>query len=234
MWNGKSKAITFSFDDGVTQDSDLIKILDDYGLKATFNLNSGFLGGHWSLKVGSVPVVHNKILPEKVKDIYKNHEVAAHTVHHYCLPTLSDEEIVKEVEEDVQALENLVGYELCGMAYPCDGVNNDDRVAEVLRKHTKMQYARTITSTHSFDLQTNLMRFNPTVYYIETEKMFALAEKFLAMETEEDKTFYIWGHAYEMDGDLAISWKEFERFCKLISGKKDIFYGTNKEVLLYK
>jgi peptidoglycan/xylan/chitin deacetylase (PgdA/CDA1 family) len=39
MWNGKKKAITFSFDDGVLQDIRTIEILDKYGLKATFNLN---------------------------------------------------------------------------------------------------------------------------------------------------------------------------------------------------
>jgi hypothetical protein len=29
-----------------------------------------------------------------------------------------------------------------------------------------------------------------------------------------------------------IEWEEFEEFCKLISNKNDIFYGTNSEVLL--
>ncbi len=44
MWNGKKKAITFSFDDGVLQDIRTIEILDKYGLKGTFNLNSGKFG----------------------------------------------------------------------------------------------------------------------------------------------------------------------------------------------
>ena len=43
MWNGKKKAITFSFDDGVSQDIRLIELFNKYGLKGTFNLNSGFL-----------------------------------------------------------------------------------------------------------------------------------------------------------------------------------------------
>lgn len=43
-FEGKFKAITFSFDDGVTQDIRLIEILNKYGLKATFNLNSSCLG----------------------------------------------------------------------------------------------------------------------------------------------------------------------------------------------
>ncbi len=32
MWNGKSKAVTFSFDDGNWQDKKVIEILDKYNL----------------------------------------------------------------------------------------------------------------------------------------------------------------------------------------------------------
>ena len=39
-FNGKMKAVTFSFDDGVTQDIKLIEILNKYGLKATFKFRS--------------------------------------------------------------------------------------------------------------------------------------------------------------------------------------------------
>ena len=40
----KMKAITFSYDDGVTQDIRLIELLNKYDLKCTFNLNSQLLG----------------------------------------------------------------------------------------------------------------------------------------------------------------------------------------------
>ena len=42
--SGKFKAVTFSFDDGVSQDKRLIDLFDKYGLKGTFNLNSNLLG----------------------------------------------------------------------------------------------------------------------------------------------------------------------------------------------
>ena len=41
---GKQKAVTFSYDDGVTQDVRLCEILSSYGLKGTFNINSGLFG----------------------------------------------------------------------------------------------------------------------------------------------------------------------------------------------
>ena len=39
--DGKSKVLTFSYDDGVVQDIRLVNIFNKYGLKATFNINSG-------------------------------------------------------------------------------------------------------------------------------------------------------------------------------------------------
>ena len=36
MWNGKMKAVTFSYDDGVEQDIRFIELLDRYGLRGTF------------------------------------------------------------------------------------------------------------------------------------------------------------------------------------------------------
>ncbi len=233
MWFGKHKAVTFSFDDGVTQDERAIEILDKYGLKGTFNVNSGTLGKSGELDGGGIKIAHNKFMPERVKEIYKNHEVAVHTVTHPNLTKLSEEEIIYQVEGDRKALSDLVGYPVFGMAYPCGGVNNDDRVAEIIKNNTPIKYSRTITSTYSFDLQENLLRFNPTVYYVEVKKLFELADEFINLKTEEDKVFYIWGHTYEMDGKH-ISWEDFDRFCKLISGKEDIFYGTNSQVLLYK
>ena len=38
------KILTFSYDDGVRQDIRLCEIFRKYGLKDTFNLNSGSLG----------------------------------------------------------------------------------------------------------------------------------------------------------------------------------------------
>ena len=65
----------------------------------------------------------------------------------------------------------------------------------------------------------------------EPDKMFELAEKFIALKADKPQLFYIWGHSYEFDMMDEMSWERFERFCTLISRKEDIFYGTNKEVL---
>ena len=35
------KAVTFSYDDGIEQDRRLVEIFNRYGMKCTFNLNTG-------------------------------------------------------------------------------------------------------------------------------------------------------------------------------------------------
>ena len=39
--DGKAKALTLSYDDGVEQDEHLLEIVLKHGLKGTFNINSG-------------------------------------------------------------------------------------------------------------------------------------------------------------------------------------------------
>ena len=233
MFNGKMKAITFSYDDAVTQDQRLIHLFDKYGLKGTFNLNSGLLGQPGSLVREDVTVAHVKPRVQEIAKIYAGHEVAAHTLTHPFLPKRSDEEIIEQVENDRLALSDIVGYEVVGFAYPGGGVNFDARVADVIRKNTGVNYARTTVSSGNFDVQDDLFVFKPSVYHhAEWDRMERLADEFLALTPDKPQIFYIWGHAYEFD--IYNDWDRFETFLKKISGHSDIFYGTNKEVLLAK
>lgn len=225
MWNGKLKAVTFSFDDGVQQDKRLMEIFDRYGLKCTFNFNSGRFGvkGMWQ------GVDHTKFRADEMVEVYKGHEIAGHTVNHPTLPDIKDDEkVIWEVEHDRETLSKVMGYEVVGMAYSNGGVNNDDRVEALIRNHTGVKYARTITSTYSFELQDNLFRFNPTVSATNYDKLFELGEEFIKLNPDNPKLFYVWGHSYSFDVDN--SWDKIEEFCEMISGHEDIFYGTNREV----
>jgi peptidoglycan/xylan/chitin deacetylase (PgdA/CDA1 family) len=227
----KKKAITFSYDDGVTQDIRLIELLNKYGLKCTFNLNSELLSKKGMLSRAGHRISHYKVHTEDVKTVYDGHEVAVQTLTHPNLTQCDDCEVIHQVETDRLNLSELVGYDVVGMAYPCGGVNNDDRVADIIKKNTGVKYSRTITTNNSFDLQKNLYRFNPTAYHLDFEKMMQLGETFIELKPETPKIFYIWGHSYEMDYG-ADYWVKLEEFFKIISNKDDVFYGTNKEVLI--
>ncbi len=228
----KKKFLTFSYDDGVTQDVRLIELFNKYGMKATFNINSELLGLDGALVRDGVKITHIKNKKEDIKYIYAGHEVAAHTLTHPNLADVDDAaEIVRQVEQDRLNLSELCGYEVLGMAYPGGGINYSDFAAETIRKHTGIKYARTTVSSHDFNLQDNLYQFKPSVYHhVEMDKMFEMGEQFLNLKTDVPQIFYVWGHAYEFD--IRDEWGRFEEFLQMMSGRDDICYCTNLEALV--
>lgn len=228
MLDKKMKAVTFSYDDGVTQDRRLIEIFNKYGIKATFNINSGLLDTENTLTYGEKSVAHNKVSRKEIASLYKGHEIAVHTLTHPHLPALSEEEIIRQVEKDRLDLSELCGYEVVGMAYPGGGVNFDLRVADIIKNHTGVKYARTTVHTFDFEPQKDLYIFHPTVHHNDVKQCLRLIDEFIALEGANPQLLYIWGHSYEFD--FADNWEFAEEMCKRLSDRPDIFYGTNKEV----
>lgn len=230
--NTWKKAITFSYDDGVTQDRRLVALFNKYGIKATFNLNSELLGRDGHLIREGMRISHVKVEPAEVRELYAGHEIAVHTLTHPNLAEVTDdEEIVRQVERDRENLSELAGYEVTGMAYPGGGINFTEHAAELIEKRTGVKYARTTVCNYGFGRQDNFYQFKPSVYHImEMDRMLELGKRFLESKAEEQQIFYIWGHSYEFD--YHDTWKDFEAFLEMMSGREDIFYGTNRDVLL--
>ena len=226
--SGIKKALTFSYDDGVTQDERLIRIFNKYGIKGTFNLNSGLLGKPGELLREGVSVNHTKVNPEDVKKIYEGHEVAVHTVTHPLLQNETDEEIIRQVEKDRENLSKLVGYDVVGMAYP--NTAPDKRVVRVVKEKTGVKYSRSPETTLSFNPSGDMFDYRGTIYHHgQWAQLFETGKKFLELNPETAQIMYVWGHAYEFD-IYPERWKIFEQFCEMMSGRSDIFYGTNAQV----
>lgn len=226
------KILTFSFDDGITQDERFIKILNKYGLKGTFNLNYELLGKDGFLTIKGKKINHKKILPEKVSGLYEGHEVASHTLTHPNLTTLPPEELICQVEEDRIKLSELVGYEVQGFAYPCGGINHNKAVADLIRSKTGVKYARTIVHSYDFEVQEDLFLFKPTASLTKDKAVIPdLCDRFLNSESENVQLFYIWGHSYELDVDD--DWEFFEKVCQKLSGRDDVYYCTNIQAFDY-
>lgn len=223
-WNGMKKAVTFSYDDGVMYDEKLVEIFNKYGIKCTFNLNTGIQTGesHWVEKGTYIARMEQSGLAE----LYKGHEIASHALTHASLTDINEAQFANEMKTDISNIERLYGVKPVGMAYPYGAYN--DRVVNGLAR-LGIKYARTVETTHSFDLQTDLLRFKPTCHHLD-DMLFELAEKFLSEKAEQPMLFYVWGHSYEFERDK--NWDIIEKLCQMLSGKADIFYGTNKEVLL--
>ena len=228
MWDGKKKAITFSFDDGCQQDVELINLLNKYGIKATFNLNTGVAGLDLSFEQNGRMIKRNIVKLDEIAPRYKGHEVAVHTLHHPDLTSLSDEEVLKEINEDQVNLEKAVGYKIKGMAYP-GGLYNDHLV-DLIKSKTSIKYARTAAfSVDSFNIQNDLYRLNQFFWLNEGVDFDKLIDDFLR-ESNELKVLFIWGHSYEIDvyDNVLEKW---EKLFQKLKDRDDVFFGTNSEVL---
>ncbi len=218
--DGKPKALTFSYDDGVRQDIRLVEIFKQHNLFGTFNVNSGCFGKD------------NRLTAEQIKDLYipAGQELACHTVHHPFLEKLPDATVLSEVLDDRRALEQLSGEIIDGMAYPYGTYNA--HTMELL-KAAGIKYSRTVISTEDFRLPENWLALTATCHH-KNPKLFELAEKFIS-ETPTPRQhawlFYVWGHSYEFrDND---NWDRIEQFAEKIAGKDDVWYATNMQVYEY-
>lgn len=226
---GKQKALTLSYDDGVEQDKKLISIMVKYGLKGTFNLNSGcYPPEDISYKPGTI---HRRMPESEVTKLYTANgmEVAVHGLTHPSLPELPDNRAMYEIIEDRRRLENQFGVLVRGAAYPFGSFN--DKVVEILRD-AGICYCRTVISSHNFYLPNDWLRLPATCHHDDPELM-NLAKRFVELDDMwgNPYMFYLWGHAYEFEEHD--NWEVIENFAKTISGKDDIWYATNIEIYDY-
>ena len=228
MWQGKKKAVTFSFDDGVTQDIRLIEILNKYGLKGTFNINSGVLGMPGALERNGVKVSHAKIFPSQVKQLYAGHEVAVHTLTHPSLKVYDTQptKMKLEINKDAANITKITGIRPVGLAWPGGDTEYTDKSIEIISGIGNMKYGRGTTRTGKFTLPTEFMKWMPTCSLSDSDCI-RLTQKFIDAECTEDMLLYVWCHGYEFD--LFDTWDRLEQFVKMLSEAEDVVILTNAE-----
>ena len=226
--NGLRKALTLSYDDGVEQDVRLMDILDQHGIRCTFNLNSGC----WAPEGTVYPAgtIHRRMSKSQVEKLYRNpnHEVANHCLTHASLTEISPAEIAHEVLADRENLEAMFGGLIRGLAYPFGTYS--DTVVEAL-KATGVAYARTVVSTNDFSIPNDWLRLHPTCHHA-APNLDQLCDRFLQDSAPfGSRLFYLWGHSYEFEA--MDNWDVIERFCEKMGGRDDIWYATNIEIVDY-
>ena len=223
--DGKSKVLTFSYDDGVVQDIRLVDIFNKHGLKATFNINSGL----YLPEDVTREQFRGRLKRSEAIALYKDsgHEVAVHGLKHAFLSKLKPAEMVKEVLEDRKNIEKDYGTITRGMAYAYSDYNAE--AIEIL-KQCGIVYSRAVASTLRFSFPANWWAIQPTCHH-NSEKLMELAEKFVTTNSRypsDNWLFYVWGHSYEFDD--RDNWDVIERFAEYVSGKEEIWYATNIEI----
>lgn len=223
---GKAKAFTLSYDDGVKADLRLLNVMKKYGLKGTFNLNSRLFDcENW----------HGRMDEEATFNAFNEsgQEVALHGARHIFLNKVPLPEAIREVADNRQYLESKFNRIVRGMAYAYNGFNQD--VKRVL-KDLGVAYARTTTPTHGFGIPEDWLELNPTCHH--GDKMLGeLSDKFLNSSPEDEFKnreawlFYLWGHSYEFDDND--NWEIIENLGKKLCGRQDIWFATNIEICEY-
>lgn len=225
---GRAKALTLSYDDGVEQDIQLIDIMNKHGLKGTFNLNSGLYAAEG--KVYPKGQIHRRMTKKKTTEVIKNsgQEAALHSLTHPYLEQLPIDMLVSEIMKDRENLEEQFDTIVRGMAYPF-GTFNDEVVAAL--KSCGIVYSRTTISTNDFRIPKDWLRLTATCHHNSPELQ-NLAKRFAEDQvTSTPYLFYLWGHSYEFESDD--NWNVIEEFAEYIGNRDDIWYATNIEIYEY-
>lgn len=219
------KAVTFSYDDGVFQDRRLVELFNRYDLKATFNLNTGIQTEESHFEIEGHPVY--RMNQGDIGNLYHGHEIAVHGLTHAAPVDMTDDQLEEEFGTDIANIIRLYGRTPVGMAYAYGAY--DDRTVSFLEKKG-IRYGRTVESSHSFKLPGKPILLKPTCHHND-ERLFDLVQQFLEAEPAagEQLLLYIWGHSYEFD--VNDNWEQMERLCQMVSGREDVFYGTNRQCL---
>lgn len=213
--NGKHKVLTMSYDDGQIHDRRLISIFNKYGIKGTFHLND--ISG----------VDERKVTADEILELYKGHEVSCHTLTHPTIERCPLDQVVQQIIENRKQLEDACGYPVRGMSYP-NGSYSDDIIK--LLPACGIEYCRVVGSTDDFGFPDNYLAWTSTCHH--SHNLMKNAEKFINLhKTQYLYMMYVWGHSYEFDRDN--TWDFIENFCKYVSGKDDIWYATNIEIVDY-
>lgn len=212
---GKTKALTMSYDDGQIYDRKLVEIFNTYNIKGTFHINSG--------KLDREPCLDSK----EIRELFQGHEVSAHSLTHPFLTKIPTGVLIDEILEDRKNLELLVGYPIRGMSYPFGDYN--DEIIKTLPS-LGIEYSRTVHSHGNFSVPNDFLTWHPTCHH--EDNLLERCKEFLKPNRwNQLQLFYVWGHSFEFNHNN--NWSLIIEFCKTVSNNQNIWYAANIEIMDY-
>ena len=199
------KIFLLSFDDGTVYDKRFVQLLNKYGVKATFNLNSGLEDFVW-LYEDSHPIRRQRL--EETVELYRGHEVASHTLHHHWLNTLTPPQLAREAGEDCETLKQIFGLEEIGFGVPFTACS--EREIRIIRKFTR--YIRLSEMSEDYALPRDPYHIPIHGLYNDPdirEKIARFAQSELPVSL-----FVMAGHSYELE--VLDHWEYMEELLQYI------------------
>ena len=222
---GKRKAFNITYDDGVKQDVRFVALLNRYGIKGTFNLNSVLMRQEfaWTHPCG---MEVRRLSEEAVRHLYEGHEIASHTLTHPYMHDLPQWELERQLGQDRLNLETHFGREVRGFAVPFDYYSEEiARCAE----SCGFEYARMSEFSESYAPCTDWYHWKTGFYHV----MPGLTD-FVAgfLNTDQELAVcQIVGHSYDLDAENL--WGTMELICAAVSSRDDVWMCTNLELVRY-
>ena len=202
-----------------------MELMNQYGLKGTFNLNSGLMETEfeWTHRNGMIV----KRLPTSVvAELYKNHEVASHTLTHPYLSQLTESEVMEEMSKDKENLERLTGRPVLGFGGP---FHHWSPLIVECAKRCGFEYARNAEERYCYAPPEEYYYWAAGTYHV-MPGFRPFVEGFF--ETEEELALcQIVGHTYDLDAENM--WQYMESVLKRVSEDESILSMTNIELVRY-
>lgn len=222
---GKIKAFTVSYDDGVLQDVRLVRLMNRYGIRGTFNLNSALMeSGFTWIHENGMPV--SRLSPSEAAELYDGHEIASHTLTHPYMHDLTESEILRQMGEDKQALQKLFGREVEGFAVPFEYYS--PLIADCA-KCCGFTYARMSEFTGNYCPWQDRYYWKCGIFHLQPE-LRVFVDDFLRTE-EELALCQIVGHSYDLDAEDL--WDTTEEIFRSVAERQDVWLATNLQIVRY-
>lgn len=223
--NGKEKAFSITYDDGVLQDVRFVELMNKYGLKGTFNLNSALMETEFEWTHPNGMIV--KRLPTSVvAKLYQNHEVASHTLTHPYLNQLTEAEVMQQMAQDKENLERLTGKPVLGFAGP---FHHWGSMIVECAKRCGFEYARNAEERYSYAPPEEYYHWAAGSYHI-MPGFRDFVEAFFHTD-EELALCQIVGHTYDLDAENM--WDYMESILQRVAEDESVLSMTNLELVRY-
>ena len=214
------KYFVFSIDDGTIYDETTIEIFNRYGIKGTFNLNSGLQDFVWYL--GDLPI--RRLPLYEYRSLYDGHEVASHTLTHPYLDQCPDDVVVREVSEDINNLEAIFEHEVKSFATPFETCG--DREVWLISNYTKATNIRLSEIDESFKKPSDPYHIKVTA--LDINRALELIQDFINDDNAE--LFVYAGHSYDFYVENTFYLLE-ELIKTLVNNKDSIKVTTMQEMV---
>lgn len=222
---GKERAFNLTYDDGVRQDIGMVELLNELGLKGTFNLNSQLMetGYTWQHESG---MTVRRLTPHEAAGLYEGHEVASHTLTHPYLAELPREEVLRQMGEDKRKLEELFGREVRGFALPFYGWTETLRACAL---ECGFSYARISEESRGYTPPKDHFSWRAGLFHLDAG-LERFVEDFFRSD-EELALCQIVGHSYDLD--VTGGWENMARLLRMVSVDENTISMTNGELADY-